>query len=187
MVKDQGQGMSADQVVRVLEPFTQLDDSTTRAHGGMGLGLPLSLRLCEAMGGGLRIADLTLVDDAGDSVDCDALGLTLAADVRTRLCSYCCNTWSWVYGGRVAVLGGDWEGDNTFINTIVEPQVRDDNLFVQEIYAGVEYVYGYNGWDLYSRVTFEMQNWRSDVLGEVSQTTDSISFIGPGISFGVNY
>jgi signal transduction histidine kinase len=54
-VQDEGQGMSPEQVVRVLEPFTQLDDSTTRSHGGMGLGLPLSLRLCEAMGGGLRI------------------------------------------------------------------------------------------------------------------------------------
>jgi signal transduction histidine kinase len=55
-VSDQGVGMTPEQVLRVLEPFTQLDDSTTRAHGGMGLGLPLSLRLCEAMGGGLRIA-----------------------------------------------------------------------------------------------------------------------------------
>jgi hypothetical protein len=139
------------------------------------------------LGGGLRMADITLVDDSGDDVDCDALGLTLAADIRTLLCSRCCNTWSWVYGGRVAVMGGDWNGDNDFINTIVEPQVRDDNLFVQEIYAGLEYAYAFNNYDLFSRFTFELQNWRSDVLGEVSTTTDSISFIGPNVGFGVCY
>ena len=139
------------------------------------------------LAGGLRVANMDLGDDGGDHADIDALGITMAADVRTRLYSRCCNTWSWVYGGRISILGGDWNGDNDFINTIGPAEVRDDNLFVSELYAGLEYGYNYNGWDLFSRVTFEMQNWRSDVLGEVSTTTDSISYIGPGISFGASY
>ena len=95
---------------------------------------------------------MDLGDDDGDHADIDALGITMAANVRTRLYSCCCSTWSWVYGGRISILGGDWDGDNDFIDTIGTPEVRDDNLFVSELYAGMEYGYNYNGWDLFSRL-----------------------------------
>ena len=40
---------------RLFAPFTQVDASTTRLYGGTGLGLAISRRLCELMGGAMRV------------------------------------------------------------------------------------------------------------------------------------
>jgi PAS domain S-box-containing protein len=54
-VSDTGIGMPPDDVARLFEPFVQSDDSTTRAHGGVGLGLAIAARLCRMMQGELRV------------------------------------------------------------------------------------------------------------------------------------
>ncbi|MBK7642846.1 MAG: CHASE domain-containing protein [Planctomycetes bacterium] len=53
-VHDTGIGMDERQLDQVFEPFTQADSSTTRKFGGSGLGLPISRRLAELLGGELR-------------------------------------------------------------------------------------------------------------------------------------
>ena len=53
--KDTGIGISKDQLVRIFEPFMQADSSTTRKYGGTGLGLFITKRLVEAMGGKLMV------------------------------------------------------------------------------------------------------------------------------------
>ncbi len=50
-VVDQGRGMTAQQLSAAFEPFRQLDGSTTRTAGGLGIGLTSVRRVLELMGG----------------------------------------------------------------------------------------------------------------------------------------
>ena len=54
-VIDTGIGMSSEQIEQIFEPFTQADSSTTRRHGGTGLGLVISQRLAQILGGDVGV------------------------------------------------------------------------------------------------------------------------------------
>lgn len=55
LVKDTGIGITKEQASKLFKPFSQADSSTTRKYGGTGLGLVLSKKLTEALGGDLRL------------------------------------------------------------------------------------------------------------------------------------
>lgn len=50
-VSDTGIGLTAEEAARVFKPFTQADDAGTRAYGGTGVGLALSRKLAQSLGG----------------------------------------------------------------------------------------------------------------------------------------
>ena len=54
-VADTGIGMTPEQVARVFDAFTQADRNTTIKYGGTGLGLTITRRLCQMMGGDVSV------------------------------------------------------------------------------------------------------------------------------------
>ncbi len=55
VVTDSGAGISEDDMDQLFQPFTQVDASSTRRFGGTGLGLTISRRLANIMGGDISV------------------------------------------------------------------------------------------------------------------------------------
>jgi signal transduction histidine kinase/CheY-like chemotaxis protein len=54
-VKDSGIGITKEQMSKLFQPFSQADASTTREFGGTGLGLVITKKFCEMMGGSMGV------------------------------------------------------------------------------------------------------------------------------------
>lgn len=54
-VSDTGIGIANDDLARVFQPFTQIDSTSTRAKGGMGLGLSIAQRMAHSLGGEVSV------------------------------------------------------------------------------------------------------------------------------------
>ncbi|MCB1233460.1 MAG: response regulator [Verrucomicrobiae bacterium] len=54
-VRDTGVGIAEENLERIFLAFTQTDETTTRKHGGTGLGLTISRELCRMMGADLEV------------------------------------------------------------------------------------------------------------------------------------
>jgi signal transduction histidine kinase/ActR/RegA family two-component response regulator len=76
VVRDSGIGMTPEQCARVFESFTQADPSIASKYGGTGLGLTITSRFCEMMGGSI---DVESVPGKGTTFT-----MRLPAEVRDR-------------------------------------------------------------------------------------------------------
>jgi signal transduction histidine kinase len=54
-VSDTGIGITLEQQLHLFRAFNQVDPSTTRRYGGSGLGLVISQRFCQMMGGHITV------------------------------------------------------------------------------------------------------------------------------------
>ncbi len=79
-IDDTGPGLSPDQAARLFEPFSQADTSVTRKHGGTGLGLVISRRLAQLLGG-----EVSLVRSVPGEGSCFRLDLPLKAAPGARM------------------------------------------------------------------------------------------------------
>ncbi len=78
-VIDTGFGIPPEKVQSLFDPFTQVDNTSTRSHGGTGLGLTICNRLATALGGeiavestpgkGSRFSLLLFADGAGQLIE----------------------------------------------------------------------------------------------------------------------
>jgi signal transduction histidine kinase len=59
-VTDTGIGMTAEQMGKLFQEFSQASSATASKYGGTGLGLAISRRFCQMMGG-----DITVASDPG--------------------------------------------------------------------------------------------------------------------------
>lgn len=98
-VRDTGRGIPSDRQTHIFEPFTQVEESLHRRYEGSGLGLTISRRLAQAMGGTLRLVK----SDSGGSEFCLTVPARPAADATRALP---------VIPGQIAKLAVVWTGRN---------------------------------------------------------------------------
>ncbi|ACL25609.1 histidine kinase N-terminal 7TM domain-containing protein [Chloroflexus aggregans] len=80
-VSDTGIGIPPEQLASLFQPFMQVDNGTTRRYGGAGLGLAISRRLCQAMGGEI------VVESEPQRGSTFSVRLPVADTVMSPLCS----------------------------------------------------------------------------------------------------
>ena len=62
VVADTGPGIPPERAEKIFEPFFQVDGSTTRLAGGVGVGLAIVRRVARGLGGDVRVEQGATID-----------------------------------------------------------------------------------------------------------------------------
>ncbi len=119
-VLDSGIGIPEEKLHKLFEAFTQVDASTTRRYGGTGLGLVIVRRLCQVMGGDIRVTsefgvgstfefDFLIGQSASSqlvrpTVDVSKLNILIVDDNKTNL--YVLRSQLEIWGANVTEASG---------------------------------------------------------------------------------
>jgi signal transduction histidine kinase len=140
-VSDTGIGISNEQQASLFQPFQQAESGTTRKYGGTGLGLVISKRIVEMMGGRIWIesepgkgSTFSFTIRAQKSSLANSSGLQ-ASSYDTQVCSADADKQQaenkadieGVFAGRRILLAEDVEINREIVKTLLEPtQVEID-------------------------------------------------------------
>jgi signal transduction histidine kinase/ActR/RegA family two-component response regulator len=154
-VTDTGPGMTRDQLRRVFRAFTQADDGITRQHGGTGLGLTITRRIAEALGGRIHVKSepgvgsvFTLEIDPGDLEDAELVedpGLAVRATPETA-------SPVTLEGLRVLLVE-----DNSDIRRLIGYHLRSAGADLTEAHNGEEGVRAASDPDAFDVIFMDMQ------------------------------
>jgi signal transduction histidine kinase/CheY-like chemotaxis protein len=145
VVRDNGIGISEGQKKNLFEAFKQADAGTTRRYGGTGLGLALSRRILEQMGGKITLTsnpgegssffmefplEITSADDAGDEGGPDGNTADRAGD----------GSRSSRFDGKTILIAEDVDINREIVTTMLE----DTGVSMEEAKNGAEAVRMYS-------------------------------------------
>ncbi|WP_414572557.1 PAS domain S-box protein [Nostoc sp. CCY 9925] len=120
-IKDTGIGIAPEKIERLFQPFTQADVSMTRRYGGTGLGLVISKRLSQMMGGTLWVESQGFV--GGNP------GSTWKSQKLSSSCSCQGSTFYFTIKAQVAAVAGQAELSTLLVQLAGKRLlIVDDNL-----------------------------------------------------------
>ncbi|MGH8507737.1 MAG: response regulator, partial [Gammaproteobacteria bacterium] len=125
-VSDTGIGIHADKIDTIFDSFSQADSSTTRKYGGTGLGLTISKRLVELMGGWISAES---VEEKG-SVFSFAIRLESAPEPQARTATDASFN---LKGVRILIID-----DNSTNRLILREILSAQGALVSEAHGGAE-------------------------------------------------
>jgi signal transduction histidine kinase/DNA-binding response OmpR family regulator len=135
-ITDHGIGMTQEQLGRLFQAFVQADSSTTRKYGGTGLGLTISRKFCQMMGGDIRVSSQlgegsTFTIELPRIVQCDADGSPLGPAAATDVIDITQSAIS--YGHRGTILAID---DNIEALDLIQRSLSRDGYRVVTCSSG---------------------------------------------------
>ncbi len=124
-VIDTGIGMTPKQAIDVFDPFTQADSSITRRFGGTGLGLTISKRFAEALGGDIVVtskpgegSQFSLSIDPGQIAGVDLLGVDELRSVQWQ--ETASTGQSWKFPGSKVLVVDDGVENRELLTVVLE-------------------------------------------------------------------
>ncbi len=124
-IRDTGIGIPQDKISRLFKAFSQVDSSTTRKYGGTGLGLVISQRLVELMGGSISVES-----EAGMG---SSFGFTIKSSESQQSTRQYVNATAGIEGKNVLVVD-----DNATNRTILKTQLEQWKLLPTLASSGSE-------------------------------------------------